>query len=106
MDYNIGDVIKLRNDAGVFKVKIMHKIDTNDATRGFGDDMRFDGRMRLEVHNGGCYQYIIMLTERGECDATGKVILCCLDGMNDEIEYYLGSIIQYEQPEDVFELMK
>lgn len=102
MDYNIGDIVKFRNDAGMFQVKIMRKIDTNDATRGFDDCLSFNGKMRLEVHSGQCYEYIITMTSREE----SKIIVCALDTACNEVNYYLGKIVQYEEKEDVFELMK
>ena len=106
MEYKVGDIIKFKNDAGVFQVEIKCKIPTTDAIRGFADDMVFEGKMRLEVHHRYYGEYIITMTSREASNDTGKIIVCLLDTCNDEVEYYLGSIIQYEQPEDVFELMK
>ena len=106
MKYKIGDVINLRNDAGVFKVEIKSKILAADAIRGSADDMVFEGKMRLEVHRRGYGEYIITMTSREASKDTGKIIVCWLDTYNDEIAYYLGQIVQYEEKEDVFELMK
>ena len=106
MEYKIGDVINLRNDAGVFKVEIKSKIPTPDAIRGYADDMVFEGKMRLEVHHRYYGEYIITMTSREASNDTGKIIVCWLDTCNDEVEYYLGQIVQYEEKEDVFELMK
>ena len=106
MEYNIGDIIKFKNEAGVFQVEIKSKIPTTDAIRGFVDDMVFEGKMRLEVHHRDYGEYIITMTSREESNDTGKIIVCWLDTCNDEVEYYLGQIIQYEEKEDVFELMK
>ena len=106
MECNIGDIIKLKNDAGVFKVEIKSKIPAADAIRGFADDMVFEGKMRLEVHHRDYGEYIITMTSREESNETGKIIVCWLDTCNDEVEYYLGQIVQYEEKEDVFELMK
>ena len=106
MEYNIGDIIKLKNDAGVFKVEIKRKMETNQAIQGYDDDCRFDGKMRLEVHHRDYGEYIIAMTSREESNDTGRIIVCWLDTCNDEVEYYLGQIIQYEEKEDVFELMK
>ena len=106
MEYNIGDIIKFKNDAGVFQVEIKSKIPTTDAIRGSADDMVFEGKMRLEVHHRNYGEYIITMTSREESNDTGKIIVCWLDTCNDEVEYYLGQIIQYEEKEDVFELMK
>ena len=44
MEYNIGDIIKFKNEAGVFQVEIKSKIPTTDAIRGFADDMVFEGK--------------------------------------------------------------
>ena len=106
MEYNIGDIIKFKNEAGVFQVKIKSKIPTTDAIRGFADDMVFEGKMRLEVHHRDYGEYIITMTSREASKDTGKIIVCWLDTYNDEIAYYLGQIVQYEEKEDVFELMK
>ena len=106
MEYNIGDIIKFKNEAGVFQVEIKNKIPTTDAIRGFADDMVFEGKMRLEVHHRNYGEYIITMTSREESNDTGKIIVCWLDTCNDEVEYYLGQIVQYEEKEDVFELMK
>lgn len=107
MDYNVGDVIKLKNDTGVFKVELKRKMETNLAIQGCDDDCQFDGKMRLEVHHGGSYgEYIITMTSREESSDTGRIIVCLLDTCDDTIEYYLGQIVQYEEKEDVFELMK
>ena len=106
MEYKIGDIIKFKNEAGVFQVEIKSKIPTTDAIRGFANDMVFKGKMRLEVHHRNYGEYIITMTSREESNDTGKIIVCWLDTCNDEVEYYLGQIIQYEEKEDVFELMK
>ena len=106
MEYSIGNIIKLKNDAGIFQVEIKSKIPAADAIRGFADDMVFEGKMRLEVHRRGYGEYIITMTSREASKDTGKIIVCWLDTYNDEIAYYLGQIIQYENEETVFELMK
>lgn len=106
MEYNIGDIIKFKNEAGVFQVEIKSKIPTTDAIRGFADDMVFEGKMRLEVHHRDYGEYIITMTSRKESNDTGRIIICTLDTDNDKVSYYLGKIVQYEEKEDVFELMK
>lgn len=106
MEYKIGDIIKFKNEAGVFKVEIKSKILATDAIRGFADNMVFNGKMRLEVHHRDYGEYIITMTSREESNDTGKIIVCCLDTCNDEVKYYFGQIVQYEEKEDVFELMK
>lgn len=106
MEYKIGDIIKLKNEAGVFQVEIKSKIPTTDAIRGFSDDMVFEGKMRLEIHHKHYGEYIITMTSRKASEDDGRIIVCFLDSCNNEVEYYLGQIIQYEEKEDVFELMK
>ena len=106
IEYKIGDIIKLKNDAGVFQVEIKSKIPTTDAIQGCANDMAFEGKMRLEVHHRNYGEYIITMTSREASNDTGKIIVCWLDTCNDEVEYYLGQIVQYEEKEDVFELMK
>ena len=106
MEYKIGDIIKFKNDAGVFQVEIKSKIPTIDAIQGRANDMVFEGKMRLEVHRRDYGEYIITMTSREASKDTGKIIVCLLNTYNDEIAYYLGQIVQYEEKEDVFELMK
>ena len=106
MDYSIGDIIKFKNEAGVSQVEIKSKIPTTNAIRGFADDMVFEGKMRLEVHHRDYGEYIITMTSREESDDTGRIIVCLLDACADTVEYYLGKIVQHEEKEDVFELMK
>ena len=106
MEYKIGEIIKFKNEDGVFMVEIKSKITKTDAIRGFADDRVFEGKMRLEVHHRDYGEYIITMTSREESNNTGKIIVCWLDTCNNEVKYYLGQIIQYEEKEDVFELMK
>lgn len=106
MNYNVGDIIKFKNNAGVFKVELKRKMKTNLAIQGCDDDCRFDGKMRFEVHHKDYGEYIITMTSREESSDTGRIIVCLLDTCDDTIEYYLGQIVQYEEKEDVFELMK
>lgn len=106
MEYNIGDVINLRNDAGVFKIKVLDYIESGNARMGFGEEMHFDGHMRLEFHKGYCGQYIITMTSREDDENSGKIIVCAFDSNRGCVRYYLGKIIQYEHEETVFELMK
>lgn len=106
MEYSVGDIIKFKNDAGVFQVEIKRKIETNRAIQGYDDDSRFDGKMRLEVHHRDYGEYIITMTSREESNDTGRIIVCALDTDSDEVTYYLGQIVQYEEKDDVFELMK
>ena len=62
--------------------------------------------MRLEVHQKDCYHYVITMTSREASDADGTIIVCLLSTIDETVEYYLGQIVQYEEKEDVFELMK
>ena len=75
MEYKIGDIIKFKNDAGVFKVEIKSKIPTTDAIHGLADVMVFYGQMRLEVHHRGYGEYIITMTGREGSNNTGKIIV-------------------------------
>ena len=106
MEYKIEDIINLRNDAGVLKIKVLGSIKSDDARRGFGEAMNFSGHMRLEFHKGSYGQYIITMTSREDDEDSGKIIVCAFDSDSGFIKYYLGKIIQYEHEEDVFELMK
>ena len=87
MEYKVGDIIKFKNEAGVFQVEIKSKIPTTDAIRGCADDMVFEGKMRLEVHHRNYGEYIITMTSREESNETGKIIVCLLDTCNDEVGY-------------------
>ena len=37
MEYKIGDIINLRNDAGIFKIKVLDGIESGNARMGFGE---------------------------------------------------------------------
>lgn len=106
MEYNIDEVINLRNDAGILKIKVLGNIKSDDARMGFGEAMNFSGHMRLEFHKGSCGQYVITMTSREDDEDSGKIIVCAFDSDSGFIKYYLGKIIQYENEETVFELMK
>lgn len=106
MDYSVGDIINFRNEAGLFKVELKRKMETNRAIQGYDDDCRFDGKMRLEVYHKDYGKYIITMTSREASNDTGRMIVCLLNTCDDAVEYYLGQIVQYEEKEDVFELMK
>ena len=79
MEYKVGDIIKLKNDAGVFQVEIKSKIPTIDAIQGRANDMVFEGKMRLEVHRRDYGEYIITMTSREASKDTGKIIVCLLN---------------------------
>ena len=95
MEYKIGDIIKFKNEAGVFQVEIKSKIPTTDAIRGFANDMVFEGKMRLEVHHRYYGEYIITMTSREASKDTGKIIVCLLNTYNDEIAYYQSHHYKY-----------
>lgn len=106
MNYDIGDVINLRNDAGLLKIEVLDGIESGNARMGFGEEMRFNGHMRLEFYKGDCEQYIVTMTSREDDEDSGKIIVCAFDSDSGRVRYYLGKIIQYEHEETVFELMK
>ena len=79
MEYKIGDIIRFKNEAGVFKVELKRKMETIDVIRGTNDkDLFFEGFMRLEVHHRDYGEYIITMTSREESNDTGKIIVCWL----------------------------
>ena len=99
------EIAKIAQIASALEVSGYPKPGNVHRTRDY-DDMVFEGKMRLEVHHRNYGEYIITMTSREASKDTGKIIVCLLNTYNDEIAYYLGQIVQYEEKEDVFELMK
>lgn len=58
----VGDIVSIKNPAGILKVRIEKELDLKDVTRGIGDDKlpSFD-RPRLEYHKGPYGEHLVTL---------------------------------------------
>ena len=63
-----GDIVKIRNAAGILTVKLEKELSLQDVTRGIGDDKIPELKNpRFEVHRGRCGGYIVTLC--GDCSS-------------------------------------
>ena len=96
------DIIKIRNSAGILDVKLIKQLDLKDVTRGFSEDMDFQGRCRLEFHRKSSDEMIVTLCERNS-DAT-KMIVAHID--YGEVTVFLGEMVGSEKDEMIFETVE
>ena len=105
MEYKVGDIIKFKNDAGVFQVELSGKAENRH--RWLDNRLYFNDTMRLECYNHG-KEYII--TMRGHDDAANgwKRGIMIIDTLHNVVEYFVGRVCRCDKnkKEDVFELMK
>ena len=105
MEYDIGDIINLRNDAGIFQVELSRKAENRH--RWLDNGLYFNDTMRLECYNHN-KEYIV--TMRGHDDAANgwKRGVMIIDTLRNAVEYFVGYVRRYDknEKEDVFELMK
>ena len=95
------DIIKIRNAAGILKVKLVKKLDLRDVTRGFCEDMDFNGRCRLEFHQRHGDHTIVTLCERS---SENKIIVANIE--YGEITVFLGEMLGSEEDEFIFETVE
>lgn len=93
------DIIKIRNSAGILDVKLVKQLNLGDVTRGFCEDMDFQGRCRLEFHKKSSDEMIVTLCER-DPNAT-RMIVAHID--YGEVAVFLGEMIGTERDEMIFE---
>lgn len=98
---NIGNIVTIKNKAGMLKVRIVKQLSLQDITRGIGDD-KLPGfnKPRLEYHNGPYGQQLI--TYCGDIDKIPfNMYLMYINNYGEDVKCYLGVCDDDEQ--DVFE---
>lgn len=96
------DIIKIRNKAGILNVRLIKQLDLKDVTRGFCEELEFNGRCRLEFHQKHSDAMIVTLCER-KPNAT-KMIVAHIDF--GDVTVFLGEMIGSEQEEMLFETIE
>lgn len=105
MKYSVGDVIKLKNDAGVLELELSRKIESRNGIRGLDSEMYFEDTMRLECYNYG-EEYIVTMCGSDDVANSGKMEVMIINTIYSSVEYFVGYVHKYEEKDDVFELMK
>lgn len=98
----VGDIVTIKNKAGVLQVRIEQELDFFDVTRGVGDD-KLPGFLspRLEYHEStGWGGQLITLCDSGQQLPFNMYLLNITD-CDDKPKCYLGVCNQTEQ--DIFE---
>ena len=100
---NIGDVITIKNKAGLLKVRIEKELDLSEVTRCLGDDRIPDlVRPRLEYHKGSYGEHLVTLC--GNLTKTPfNMYLLHIEDYGEKPKCYLGVCDDTE--ETVFETM-
>ena len=93
------DIIKIRNAAGVFNIKLVKQLNLKDVTRGMCGELVFNGYCRLEFHKKHSDEMIVTLCER-DLNNT-KMIVAHIDF--GDVTVFLGEIMGTEQEEMLFE---
>lgn len=96
------DIIKIRNKAGILDVKLIKQLDLRDVTRGFCEELEFNGRCRLEFHQKNSDEMIVTLCERNPNNT--KMIIAHIDF--GDVTVFLGEMIGTEQDEMLFETIE
>lgn len=87
----VGDIVIIKNKAGMLKVRIEKELSLEDVTKGVGDDKIPDLiRPRLEYHASSNYGGAVV-TLCGNLNATPfAMYLMHIDGLYDKPKCYLG----------------
>lgn len=93
------DIIKIRNSAGILDVKLVKQLDFKDVTRGFCEDLDFNGRLRLEFHQKHSDDTVVTLCDRNP--DTTKMIVAHIE--YGDITVFLAEMIGSEQDEMIYE---
>lgn len=104
MEYSVGDIIKLKNNAGVLEVELSRKIEGMNGIRGLDSEMYFEDTMRLECYNYG-EEYIVLMRGTDDAANNGKMEVMIINALRTSVRYFVGYVHEHEE-EDVFELMK
>ena len=100
-----GDIVKIRNNAGLLMLKIERELSLLDVSRGIGDDKLPEMKHpRLEYHQGKCGEHLVTL-----CDQTGGLpgkmyVLHCTDYAPPLV--FLGVFEKSEEDENIFETIE
>ena len=98
----VGDIISIKNQAGVLRVRIEKELSLENVTKGIGDDkLPSLSRPRLEYHKGTGYKgHLVTLC--GDLDSTPfNMYLLHISDYDDKPRCYLGVCDDTE--EDIFE---
>ena len=93
------DIIKIRNSAGILDVKLIKQLDLGDVTRGFCEELDFNGRLRFEFHQKHGDDTIVTLYEKG-CNSKKMIVAHINYG---EVTVFLAEVLGTEQDEMIFE---
>ena len=96
------DIIKIRNKCGILNVRLVKQLNLRDVTRGYCEDLEFNGRLRMEFHQKHSDDNIITLCERSE-NATKMIVARIEYG---EISVFLGEMLGSEEDEMIFETVE
>lgn len=93
----IGDIVTIKNQAGMLRVRIEKELSLRDITRGIGDD-RLPGfnKPRLEYHEGSYGEHLV--TYCGDLNDTPfNIYLMHIVDYEDKPKCYLGVCDETEQ---------
>ena len=94
-----GDIVKIRNKAGLLTLKIERELSLLDVSRGIGDDKLPEMKHpRLEYHQGQYGEHLVTL-----CDESGGLPnkMYCTDSAPPLV--FLGVLEKSEEDENIFE---
>lgn len=100
----VGDIVTIKNQAGMLRVRIEKELSLEEVTKGLGDDKIPDlVRPRLEYHKGSSYGgHLVTLC--GNLSATPfNMYLMYINDYGDKPTCYLGVCDDTE--DDIFETM-
>lgn len=96
----IGDEIKIKNSAGILRIKLLQKLNSFDVIKGDCAIMPSFIKLRWECHKAINDKYVIMLSEKGE---EKNCYLALLD--YEEVEYWKCEFVGGETPDVIYTLL-
>ena len=96
------DIIKIRNKCGVLNVRLVKELNLRDVTRGYCEELEFNGRLRMEFHQKYNDDNIITLCERS-ANSTKMIVARIEYGT---ISVFLGEMLGSEEDEMIFETVE
>ena len=96
------DIIKIRNKCGVLNVRLVKELNLRDVTRGYCEELEFNGRLRMEFHQKHNDDNIITLCERS-VNSTKMIVARIEYGA---ISVFLGEMLGSEEDEMIFETVE